>query len=75
MQEESQEQFSKYLRRKSSLKEIEKLSEQQEIRKFVLDLLDSYEVDVPGAGKGAVGKRIRHLFSEAQRVSVQLKVP
>ncbi|XP_035231444.1 rab3 GTPase-activating protein catalytic subunit-like isoform X2 [Stegodyphus dumicola] len=54
---------------KSSLKDSEKASEQKEIRKFVLDLLDSYEVDVPGAGKGVVGKRIRHLFAEAQRAS------
>lgn len=66
----SQEQFSKLLsKHKSNLKEQDKGNEQPEVRKFVLDLLDSYEVDVPGAGKGAVGKRIRHLFSEAQRVS------
>ncbi|XP_015922573.1 rab3 GTPase-activating protein catalytic subunit [Parasteatoda tepidariorum] len=53
----------------SSLQDNEKLSEQQEIRKFVLELLDNYEIDVPGAGKGVVGRRIRHLFSEAQRAS------
>ncbi|XP_054718662.1 rab3 GTPase-activating protein catalytic subunit-like [Uloborus diversus] len=65
----SQEHFTKFSRRKSSLKGNEKFSEQQEIRKFVLNLLDNYEVDVPGAGKGTVGKRIRHLFAEAQRAS------
>lgn len=63
------EDFSRFLRRKSSLREVEKVSEQHEVRKFVLDLLDSYEIDVPGAGKGAVGKRIRMLFAEAQRAS------
>lgn len=44
-------------------------SEVREIKKFVLDLLDSCEVEIPGAGKGSVGKRIRHLFAEAQRAS------
>ena len=65
----SEEKFSRFLsRRKSSLKEQDKANEQQEVKQFVLDLLDNYEVEVPGAGKGVVGKRIRHLFSEAQRV-------
>lgn len=65
----SEEQFGRFLRRKSSIKDNDnKLNEQKEVRKFVLDLLDNYEVDVPGAGKGVVGKRIRQLFSEAQRV-------
>lgn len=66
----SQEHFSRFpSRRKSSIKEQDKVNEHQEVRKFVLDLLDNYEVDVPGAGKGVVGRRIRHLFSEAQRAS------
>lgn len=65
----SEEKFSRFLsKRKPSLKEQDKTNEQHEVRQFVLDLLDNYEVDVPGAGKGVVGKKIRHLFSEAQRV-------
>lgn len=66
----SEEKFSRFLsKRKPSLKEQDKTNEQQEVRQFVLDLLDNYEVEVPGAGKGVVGKKIRHLFSEAQRVN------
>lgn len=66
----SEEKFSRFLsKRKPSLKEQDKTNEQREVRQFVLDLLDNYEVEVPGAGKGVVGKKIRHLFSEAQRVN------
>ncbi|KAG8201721.1 hypothetical protein JTE90_012782 [Oedothorax gibbosus] len=40
-----------------------------EVSSFVLRLMDEYEVEVPGAGKGAVGKRIRQLFADAQKAS------
>ncbi|GIX89772.1 rab3 GTPase-activating protein catalytic subunit [Caerostris extrusa] len=43
--------------------------EEEEVRRFALDLLDCYEVEVPGAGKGTVGARIRHLFSEAHKAN------
>lgn len=43
--------------------------ETREVSAFVLRLLDAVEVEVPSAGKGAVGRRIRQLFADAQKVS------
>lgn len=43
--------------------------ETREVSAFVLRLLDAVEVEVPAAGKGAVGRRIRQLFADAQKVS------
>uniref|UniRef100_A0A2R5LMV7 Rab3 GTPase-activating protein catalytic subunit n=1 Tax=Ornithodoros turicata TaxID=34597 RepID=A0A2R5LMV7_9ACAR len=44
-------------------------SPESEFESFVMDLLDKPEVDVPGAGKGPVGKVLSKLFTDSQKVA------
>jgi hypothetical protein len=43
-----------------------------ELRTFLLKLMNSSEVDVPGGPRGAIGSRIRTMFSDAQKVNGHL---
>lgn len=40
-----------------------------ELRTFLLKLMNSSEVDVPGGPRGAIGSRIRTMFSDAQKAA------